>query len=110
MSLERFRVSGGTGYCYEIDGCAVQGKGDLIAHMLDVCGCGDPESVYRYILKVLTVKELHHGYHDDQGIVFTRYVLDRLGYLEHGTSIGFCWVTDKGTQLIEDLQEVLGEE
>ena len=75
---------------------------------LGICGCGNPEMVYRLIHAVL--KEILEsrvrtddevGYYD-----YIIYQLNEQGFLEHGSSIYGSWVTERGKKLIEALDEM----
>lgn len=86
--------------------------------ILHLCGCGCPEDTYELIRKILTIRyewksrkisyeEVLKRYKDDleldtknsshNGILqFVMYILDHNGILEHGSSIGGCWLTNLG--------------
>ena len=86
--------------------------------LLHLCGCGTPEDTYELIRKILTIRfewqsrkisyeEVIRRYKDDlkldtnnsshYGILqFVMYILDHNGILEHGSSIGGCWLTNLG--------------
>ena len=86
--------------------------------LLHLCGCGTPEDTYEIIRKILTIRfewqsrktsyeEVIRRYKDDlkldsnnsshYGILqFVMYILDHNGILEHGSSIGGCWLTNLG--------------
>lgn len=75
---------------------------------LNICGCGNPEMVYRLIHVVL--KEILEsrvrtddevGYYD-----YMIYQLNEKRFLEHEYSIYGSWVTEKGKKLIEALDEM----
>lgn len=76
---------------------------------LNICGCGNPNMVYRLIhvvmkdiLKFSSVKvDDYVGYYD-----YMIYQLNEQGFLEHGSSIYGSWVTEKGEKLIEALDEM----
>jgi len=65
---------------------------DLL-HELPVCGCGQPElafSVYRSLLRAYHVATFY----------LVGGVLDRLGAIEHGTSLDGAWLIEKGGRLL----------
>lgn len=86
--------------------------------VIDMCGCGNPESTYESIRRLLNIrndwrvnkikyeevieryeKELHVNRDDDiqWGLLqFMLYQLDSCGILEHGSSIGGSWLTKEG--------------
>lgn len=87
-----------------------------------LCGCGCPEYTYEVIRRYLHIRdsrfENHLNYEDvckmykinlhidnddsiQYGLLqFMMYALDQCGFTEHGSSIGGCWITDKGGRLL----------
>lgn len=84
--------------------------------ILNLCGCGNPEDTWDVIRRVLRIRleardiayaemiqrykdELHLDDDDDLqhgSLQFILYILDHFGLVEHGSSIGGCWLTDLG--------------
>ena len=86
--------------------------------LLDMCGCGCPEHSYELIRKILVIRsewqnnklsyeEIKERYKSDLdldtdndnhygALQFILYILDANGLVEHGTSIGGCWLTELG--------------
>ena len=86
--------------------------------ILNMCGCGIPENTYEVIRRVLNIRnewsEDKLSYEDvqekykselrvdtdisiDYGLLqFMLYTLDSAGLLEHGSSIGGCWLSSLG--------------
>lgn len=86
--------------------------------IMDMCGCGCPEDTYELIRRVLNVRydwyidkieyeEIKKRYKEDLhldtedtlhygALQFVLYILDSSGILNHGSSIGGCWLTDLG--------------
>ena len=86
--------------------------------IMDMCGCGCPEDTHEMIRRVLNVRydwhtdkieyeEIKKRYKEDLhldtedtlhygALQFVLYMLDSNGILEHGGSIGGCWLTDLG--------------
>ena len=86
--------------------------------LLDMCGCGYPEDTHELIRKILTIRsewqdkkisyeEIKNRYKNDVdlddsnnnhygALQFILYILDAYGIVEHGSSIGGCWLTDLG--------------
>ena len=75
---------------------------------LNICGCGDPRTVYKLIHVVM--KEIRESrVKTDDKIGYYNYMIYQLnaqGFLEHETSIFESWVTEKGKKLIEALDEM----
>jgi hypothetical protein len=82
---------------------------------LAICGCGKPDEVYElihYWLKDIRDKKFGHLYEyekdKDVDIRFRYlllYILDGHEFIEHGTTIHCPWITDKGNDLIDVLDE-----
>lgn len=95
---------------------------------LHLCGCGNPEDTYETIRRYLNIRDdnfkisdmdyqdVIDRYKTDLGIdkqndmqygllQFMMYVLDDKGFTEHGSSIGGCYLTDKGERLLTVLNE-----
>lgn len=93
--------------------------------IVDLCGCGIPEYTYEIIRRTLTIRkdwqedrikyaEVQKRYKDDlyldtedkmqYGIVqLILYLLDSREILEHGSSIGGCWLTKLGEMYLDVL-------
>ena len=91
--------------------------------VLHLCGCGNPEDTYEAIRRYLHIRKLRHENKDitwdgikeqyktqlcidvdndtEHGVLqFMMYVLDHYDFTEHGSSIGGCWLTEKGEMLL----------
>jgi len=89
---------------------------------LKMCGCGSPErtqEVIKLVLEAHSIKDykcrmealsnicdvdINKNANYDGLIQFVLYILDSHGILEHGSSIGGAWLTEKGKALLELLQ------
>lgn len=89
---------------------------------LSLCGCGCPNDTLDVIRKYLHIRkdwkdnkcdydEVQQRYKtelniDDQDDIqwgllqFMAYILDDRGFTEHGSSIGGCWLTEKGEMFL----------
>ena len=86
---------------------------------LKFCGCGLPEEVRAWLLGIMTALAKRGGgtwtehsemvatigADPDMIFYFVMYVLDAMGLTEHGGSVGGAWLTDKGRQLLVELQQ-----
>lgn len=79
---------------------------------LELCGCGDPEAAPKVILMLLERAENHDkgSFYDPEGseypfIEFGAKVLDSWNLIDHGTGIGFAWLTEEGILLLRFLRE-----
>lgn len=114
------------------DGCVVgSSKLDCARHLLNFCACGRPEDGLRYVrdgLKLLTelspdglsVSERSDWFKarearrltffgSDPAFWFFAYWADAQDLTEHGGSVGSSWLSGKGQDLLEDLDEALAE-
>lgn len=102
----------------DVEGCSWETKASYIfTGVLPSCGCGDPASIGKYVLDMLTNYVSHDGEgpkitprYEDLPVMFFLSWADREGYTEHGSTVRCSWISDKGKELIVDLKEVLAEE
>ena len=92
--------------------------------VLDFCGCGCPEDTQMSIYTLLKIKDNDALSYDDKrnefkerlglsldeitghGIwQFMLYYLDKVGIVEHGSSIGGCYLTEFGKVYLSILEE-----
>lgn len=79
-----------------------------IAKLHDImCGCGDPEAVWAWVLAYLTERNaLDGGWRPKTGTDYLAvYLLDDLGLTEHGATIRVAWLTDTGRECLAFLEE-----
>lgn len=122
MSLDRFKDQHGD---YYYDGAWHEDAESLIqCGMLDFCGCGDPQGNLRYIqaglqhIKDYLAEGKNLAEWDKDGLIifgsesaryFFFYWADKEELSEHGSRIPGR-LTDKGHQLLADLNELFKEE
>lgn len=77
-----------------------------IIERISICGCGS-DAHWECILELLCEAEQHKdkGFYRDKWFEFGAKVLDSWELLEHGTGIGWAWLTDDGKLLLEFLRE-----
>lgn len=76
------------------------------------CGCGDPEAAAEELLALLRAHPLHTDerwkkLEDDLGtgrFHLILYMLDHLGYTEHGGVVGGGWLSDRGKEIMAALE------
>lgn len=94
--------------------------------ILNWCGCGSPEDAqlcirdYLYSLSDLQTKQEHlkqlfgvEYVYDNKPLLCLAYMLDALGFTEHGGSVGGAWLTDVGRMFLlclQNNQELTDEE
>jgi hypothetical protein len=84
---------------------------DFIQSQLDFCGCGNPNAALIFVGQVLELLKQRKGVSEEMdkllpsdGVYyFVLYMLDNLGYTLHGGSVGSSWLSEKGEQLLEDI-------
>lgn len=86
--------------------------------LLHICGCGRPENTYEIIRRILSIRyeyingslefediaqryeedlQLDHSNNIHYGLMqFVLYMLDYFQFVEHGSGIYGCWLTDLG--------------
>lgn len=81
-----------------------------IIDSLSICGCGT-STHWECILELLTEGEKHladgpsESFYRDKWFEFGAKVLDAADLLEHGSAIGYAWLTEDGIVLLEFLRE-----
>ncbi|TXH49494.1 MAG: hypothetical protein E6Q97_22605 [Desulfurellales bacterium] len=103
----------------------------LQGYVLGFCCCGSPSTNLAYVrdcllnvAKLCDIRDRTEGrgqqwekeYHEweeersklmGNARYFTLYVLDQKGFIEHGGSVGGGWLTDKGKDMLADLEDLL---
>ena len=71
-----------------------------------LCGCGSGDG-YECVLELLCEAENHttEGFYRDKWFEFGAKVIDSWNLTEHGTGIGFGWLTDDGKLLLQFLRD-----
>ena len=82
-----------------------------ILERISVCGCGTAAH-WQCVFDLLTEAENNSndrlsekGFYRDQWFEWGAKVLDKWGLLEHGTGIGWAWLTDDGKMVLEFLRD-----
>ena len=89
---------------------------------LGLCGCYLPDDTREMLADVLATCDVPFNLESKEWgqarnkvkewlknpfAIFTFYVLNDKGYLEHGSSITHCWVTNKGLMYLNLVREYL---
>ena len=82
----------------------------ILSDKIHFCGCGSDEAKWVLLQKLLERAEDQQvgdpGYYaplnDIPGyaVEFMAHALDGWGLIEHGTSIGYCWLTTRGEKVL----------
>lgn len=133
MFIDRYKLPNDEGYENE-DGIWFETAEDFMCDILGFCGCGLPEEAFAYIAGVMellknrsdmnrnmlldemgTSKECQENekklkdYFKSQGEeYFMWYYLDDKEFTEHGVGVP-GWPTDKGEEVLADLQDLAVE-
>lgn len=86
----------------------------LQLNFLGLCGCGNSDEITVYIrdlLKKLDVpragdalKNWEWGDYEDLPYMFFVYWANEEGYAEHGCTVRCSWLTEKGEELLKDIE------
>lgn len=123
MNIDKYKNEDGS---YTYKECHHDDAVSVIGEMLGFCGCGSNESAMEFVRDALQlVKERHLSsheeawkiilekqntlFHNDNIMFFTWYWLDDKGLTEHGSSVP-GWLTNKGKEILDDLNEILKED
>ena len=122
MYIDKFKKEDGY---YDPDGCFYEDAETFIAtYMFGFCGCGMPDEALRHVrdsLQIImdmkeqlwTKKITYNEWEERKKKCFSNsgseyfmwYVLDKLGFTEHGSSVP-GWLTQGGMELLSDLNEL----
>lgn len=87
-------------------------KSFLQTTILGFCGCGDPDSVMVYVRDLL--KEINSQVWEkdesDLPYMFFVYWANDKGFAEHGITARCSWLTDKGKEVLADIEWCLENE
>lgn len=111
--IEKLKKQNDTDFPYLCeDGISHASKKDYLqTTILGFCGCGDPDAVMTYVGDFL--KKLDNqkwGEYEDMPYMFLVYWADHNGFSEHGTTARCSWLTDKGKELMADIEWCLENE
>lgn len=123
MHIDIYKQEDGS---YIIDDHYYADAKEVLVEIIHCCGCGSPSTAIKYVMEILSIinkgtpddrtdqeswglsrKELEAFFKSEGEYYFVLYNLDHLGFLEHGSSIGGSWITDKGKKFLEDATEFL---
>ena len=133
MNIDKYKHD--DGIYYDKDGCGYMTAEDFIqTGILGFCGCGNPEVSLDIVRRALKIIKNHWdniksepdqngeqcwseyeftqklAFYSDEMWLFIMYYLDSKELTEHGGSVNGAWLTQKGYDLLEDLDELLTTE
>jgi hypothetical protein len=109
----KLQDGGGSEYQYlDEDGVSWRNKSEYLQmEILGFCGCGNPDEVMIYVKNYLQdCNDSKFGSYEDIPYMFLAYWADHNGYTEHGTTVRCSWLTDKGKELLSDINWCLENE
>lgn len=100
---------------------------DIIFGDLGFCGCGDPEAAIKIIYELIKIQHDRRNKSNDYKEYKSKvnklitgniesvadillYIINNAELLEHGTSVGCSWLTDKGKEFIKHYEEIENKE
>lgn len=106
--IEKLKIDGPDGSSFKYideDGCSWDSKKSYLQiKILGFCGCGNGDEVMKYVRDfLLSVQENRFGSYEDIPYMFISYWADHNEYTEHGTTVRCSWLTDKGKELLDDI-------
>lgn len=98
-------------------GCSWDTKSDYLEiTVLHFCGCGRPDKAMKLVRDILHLidnkqpEEVTKLLHSEGIYFFVLYQLDHMGFIKHGFSIGGSYLTEKGKELLADINWCLENE
>ena len=80
-------------------------KSYLQCDVLGLCGCGNPDDVMAYIKEMLNkIKNKDFGLYSDLPYMFFTYWASEKGFTVHGITVRCSFLTDKGKELLADIE------
>lgn len=81
-----------------------------LIYKLGICGCGCPDLTYKAIQQMLEAAEkreclIYDGDEAGPYLYFMAYTLDNKGFINHGISVRWARLEEKGKKLLEALRE-----
>lgn len=78
----------------------------LAMKFLGACACGSPEILLNKVGEYLLLLDkdsdkANEGTYEDENLYLLKCYLDSQDLIEHGTSIGHCWVSQKGREFLK---------
>jgi hypothetical protein len=111
--IEQLKKQDESEYPYlDEDGCSHRTKKEYLQTcVLNFCGCGDPDAVMIYVRDFLVkLNKQEWSDYEDIPYMFLVYWADQNGFAEHGTTARCSWLTDKGEELLADIEWCLENE
>lgn len=94
------------------DGCFWETEeGYLQINILGLCGCGNPDEIMVYVKEMLEKLDKNdYGEYKDMPYMFFCYWANNKKFAQHGTTARCSWLSNKGKELLKDINIVLEKE
>jgi len=104
--IEKLKQDGG--YWVDESDCSHESPADFLqTEVLGFCGCGNPSEVMEYVRQMLLkLNAQDFGDYEDLPYMFFVYWANDKEFAEHGTTARCSWLTDKGKELLRDIETV----
>lgn len=110
-----FKTDPDNGMLIGPDGCHYDNEAEAMYYdQIKLCGCGNPESVHKFLINCMAATKDDFGELLDHGKIvklikldpetvaqFVLHFLDDRGLTEHGSSVFGSWLTARGKQVLE---------
>lgn len=74
---------------------------------IGICGCGDPDAVRARVVELMEAMQARHWQifsYDNLDRMLVLTLLDKAGFLEHGSTIRCSWLTPLGIEVLAGLK------
>lgn len=86
-------------------------KGYLQIEILGLCGCGNPDAVMEYMFEMFNKINNHHDFdYKDLPSMFFLYWANDKDFAEHGSTVRYSWLTEKGKEVLSDIKQCKTED
>ena len=94
------------------EGCWWETEAEYLqTSILGLCGCGNPDDIMLYIKEMLErLEKQDHGEYEDKPYMFFAYWANKKGFAEHGSTARCSWLTDKGKELLKDINTLISKD
>ena len=93
------------------DGCNWDSRSDYLQiEILGLCGCGNPYEVMLYVKEMF--EKLDNSQwepYENMPYMFFVYWANEEDFAEHGSTARCSWLTDKGKELLKDINSCIEE-
>ena len=94
------------------EGCSWESRGSYLqCEVIGLCGCGNPWEVMIYVRDMLQrLRGKDYGDYEDMPYMFFCYWANEMEFAEHGGTVRLSFLTEKGEELLDDINTIIAEE